>query len=138
MHLSSSSAADLRGFAPTSSEVSSPLSAIILAAAGMVTRWRGQVRSTIQIVRASRAKLRAEAARREAAQRRQQCGKKPPASLARSALYMQALALENAALAFDAEAAGDLGMAAHHRAEAVWFAAEARQRAAFTAIWPEV
>jgi hypothetical protein len=114
------------------------LSFLTVVAAGMTQHWRQQTRSTIQLVRSTRAKAQAEAARREAALRRQQRDRLPPASLARSAAYLQALALENQALAFDAMADGHPDLAAEHQAEADWFAAEARKRAAFTAIFPEV
>ncbi|MBC9177816.1 hypothetical protein [Pseudoroseomonas ludipueritiae] len=109
-----------------------------LAAAGMTQRWRQQTRSTIRLVRSTRAQIMAEAARREAARRRQEREKKPFASAARSHLYFLEMAAQNAALAWDARAAGDDIMSAQHQAEANWFAQEARQRATFTAIWPEV
>jgi hypothetical protein len=104
----------------------------------MTQHWRQQTRSTIQLVRSTRARAKAAAARREAALRHQQRDKLPPASAARSAAYFQARAFENEAMAFDALADGNIETARHYQAEATYFAAEARQRAAFAAIWPEI
>lgn len=111
---------------------------LAVAAAGMTQRWRQQPRSTIRLVRSARAQLLAEAARREAARRRQERDRRPHASAARSVAYLQMLAAENQALAYDALADGDAAAAAEHQAEAAWFAAQAQRRAAFVAIFPEV
>ena len=113
------------------------LSFLAVAAAGMTQRWRQQTRSTIRLVRNARAQLLAEAARREAARRRQERDRQPHASAARSVAYLQMLAAESQALAYEALADGNPGTAAEHQAEAAWFAAEARQRAAFVAIFPK-
>jgi hypothetical protein len=114
------------------------LSFLAVAAAGMTQRWRQQTRSTIQLVRNARAQLLAEAARREAARRRQLRDRRPLASASRGVAHLQMLAAENWALAYDAMANGHRDTAAERRAEAVWFTTEARNRAAFAALWPEV
>jgi hypothetical protein len=114
------------------------LSFLAIAAAGMTQRCRQQTRSTIRLVRNARAQLLAEAARREAARRRQERDRRPHASASRSIAYLQMLAAENRSLAYDALAHGNPALAAEHQAEAAWFATQAQQRAAFAAICPGV
>jgi hypothetical protein len=111
---------------------------MLLAVAGMTQRWRQQTQSMILLVRNARAQIMAEAARREAARRRQEREKKPFASAARSRLYFLEVAAQHSALAWTARAAGDDATAARHQAEADWNVQEACQCAAFAAIFPEV
>ena len=113
-------------------------SALILAAAGMTQRWRQQTVASCRLLRANRARLQAEASRREAASRRKQRDRLPHASAARGVATLQMMAAENAALAHDARATGRAEAAATHEIDAAWFQAEATRRAAFLAIFPEV
>jgi hypothetical protein len=104
------------------SEQLSPLAALLLAAAGMVQRWRQQTRAACQQCRTWRAMKKAEAKRAER-------DRLPPASRVRSVAHFQLLAMESTAEAHTRAAAGDLDMARTHHAEAAWFAGKARNLA---------